>query len=309
MLRRRNFGWRTFTPPIARGVGDIVCYNRASDRFRIGPIPGTDKIGIVVIPSSFTIPGRTPGYSTIMALRKAHYDDNEHGLDFDENRYTRFGLFEKDIPETKTNLLYHIGYHNDFAEGNRGYGDKGYLPSDRFTGQDSPDDTPARYDSEAASNADGYNIPSPYTAQEGILHVGYIDPASGLSDFNGRANTAALLQYAPENWENTAVTYDTSREYPIGAMLCAKYSTPGTSPGDWYMPSVGQGIFWIARLRAIINALSSIGISFPIDDKRLFLSNNYNDVGCRYINFKGRCDWGYKSDYQLIIPFTDVLIE
>ena len=67
--------------------------------------------------------------------------------------------------------------------------------------------------------------------------------SSAHNDMNGKANTAAVLQYATaqDDWRTaSAITFtNAAGYYPV--FECAwRYRTSGTAQGDWFVPSVGQ---------------------------------------------------------------------
>ena len=81
---------------------------------------------------------------------------------------------------------------------------------------------------------DGFDIPE-------LTNYNNITGAS--TDFNGKANTEAVLQYATAqtDWRTaSAITWtNAAGYYPV--FECAwRYHTTGTSQGDWYVPAAGQ---------------------------------------------------------------------
>ncbi len=78
------------------------------------------------------------------------------------------------------------------------------------------------------------------TGEHGLIcSIDEIDGGTGVPWWNGSyENTGAWNQY--DGTENTTKIITTQGDGTYAAKLCADYSTPGTSPGDWYLPSVDE---------------------------------------------------------------------
>lgn len=118
----------------------------------------------------------------------------------------------------------------------------GYLPSDKFTGNTSYVDSTAKY--ESTSNM----IPSPYLGDK--PNPAYYDPISGynnaLSDFDGKGNTDVLVALG-SNY--------------IGANAARNYKAAGAEVIEWYLPSMGELGYMIARFNKIQAALAKVNAS------------------------------------------------
>lgn len=114
-----------------------------------------------------------------------------------------------------------------------------YLPSDKFTSEQSVADTSAYY-----YNTVNTKAPSPYN--DGMLNPDYdavLANNNCLRDFNGLGNSIALAEYG--------TTYTASN-------AAYKYND-GASSQRWYLPSAGELGFLIARFVAINTVISSLG--------------------------------------------------
>ena len=116
----------------------------------------------------------------------------------------------------------------------------GYLPSDNLTTEQSIVDPLAYY----YWNDDNKQIPSPYA--NGLLNPDYCMEISGnnaLSDFNGLSNTQVLIGLGSDyTTANAAYNYN-----------------DGISNTQWYLPSMGELGFLVARFKTINNTISQLG--------------------------------------------------
>ena len=92
-------------------------------------------------------------------------------------------------------------------------------------------------------------------------------PGGALSQFNGSANTTAI-----NNQSTTSA-----------ANLCLTYSTPGTSAGDWYLPSIDE-LSEIYHAKYEINKALNVN-SFELYDYWSSTENNNNTAWCYEIHY------------------------
>lgn len=101
-------------------------------------------------------------------------------------------------------------------------------------------------------------IPSPYLGSD--RNPTYYNNTFALSDFNGKENTRILTDLITvPNWKTNDVilnSYDMGH-YPAVA-CCWRYSTVGTSCGDWYLPAIGEVGYIAVRCKAINKTLANI---------------------------------------------------
>lgn len=94
------------------------------------------------------------------------------------------------------------------------------------------------------------HIPSPYNA-DGTFNTTYSATSysggtinNALSDFNGKSNTTTLVALGADYKASVA---------------CSRYSTEGTSVGDWYLPAMGELAYIMPRFTTIQNSLTKLG--------------------------------------------------
>lgn len=93
--------------------------------------------------------------------------------------------------------------------------------------------------------------------------------------------------------------------YCSPACCCAKYSTPGTKPGDWYLPSVVE-LYQIYKNKTIIDKKRTtlVGSGF---DGYYWSSREYSSYTEYYINIdKGSIFDGSKSSLTYVLAFLAV---
>lgn len=71
----------------------------------------------------------------------------------------------------------------------------------------------------------------------------YNNATQAVTDMNGKANTAAVLNYATgqTDWQTASAITFTNRQRMYPLFECAwRYHTSGTVQGDWFVPACGQ---------------------------------------------------------------------
>lgn len=127
---------------------------------------------------------------------------------------------------------------------------------------------------------------------------------NGLSDMDGKNNTYKICKIAERNEIN--VTEDV--EY------CINYSTKGTKPGDWYLPSIGEVGYLLARygkirtaLRQCCDFLYGDDGAYEINIYQDIISSTYYDVNARWMFTPCRYTYNDESFNGNVTPFAYVL--
>ena len=112
------------------------------------------------------------------------------------------------------------------------------------------------------------------------------DSAVAKQDFNGKANTLAILEtFSSDTVDNNA------------AINCNSYSTEGTNAGDWYLPAAGELDSYIygggTNYSKINTTMGKLGWTFGI--RYFWSSSEYNSnlAWCVYSN-----GGGVHTDYK-----------
>ena len=216
---------------ITANVGDVAYYTNGEIKTvaitNWNTSLGT-PIGVVVIPSNFLPDGK----ARILSLKAVDSSGNattshssmwwrSTGTDTTLTNYTKVPV---------VNSQQQVSDSSDY----------GYLPSDNFNAEQSIVDPLAYY----YWNDDNKQIPSPYA--NGLLNPDYCMEISGnnaLSDFNGLSNTQVLVGLSTGF---------------IAANAAWKYND-GVSDTQWYLPSMGELGFMVARFKTINNTIYQLG--------------------------------------------------
>ena len=121
-----------------------------------------------------------------------------------------------------------------------------------------------------------YDSPSTGSKEEQSMYFGNYKVTIGNtrggttrdSYVGGKWNTKQCVSKAT-NQDKTSVKVDNNpgEGYCAPACCCVRYSTPGTKPGDWYLPMPGE-LYQIYANKTIINEKRTAikGIGFDDDD-------------------------------------------
>jgi hypothetical protein len=244
--------WSILKKPVPT-VGDIVYMADGSLKFK-SPSQWDNSlgtpVGIIMIEEGYAPDGK------IRILSLGVLD----GYQWGPERTEPFGPGVDSPAPNYTNVV--VYYNNGEEQSENGYS---WTPSDVFTGEQSYGDPLAFYHDIA--DIEGGVTPSPYF--DGKLHPAYTKVSeygiNALSDFNGLSNTQVLVSAGSE--------YE-------AANACWNYKDAANSNLQWYLPSLGELCFLMARLGTIDKSLNTIGIDSifqPDVYMKYFSSTEYID--------------------------------
>lgn len=221
-----------------------------------------EAIGVVVIPTSHNVYGN--GQPGIIALKSISCITPDEGAM--TNELISWGNYKVDHPElTNYQKMVSIGTCENFNDISVQM--RVYFPSDSFSTVTNPDgDKLAGY---FYNDATKYCAPSPYNVDGFSRNPIYHSTDYGtnaLSDFDGYNNTAILLTKATaEDWKTVDQLVNPASDDPAdtagyqpAACACWRYHTTGTEQGDWYLPSIAEIGYVVARYSVIDDSISAI---------------------------------------------------
>ena len=231
-------------------------------------------IGVVVIPSNFLPDGK----ARIVSL---NYVDSSGNTSTLPNGMI-WGV--KGTDTTLTNYK-NVPITNNTGSVSSSYNSMGYLPSDNFTGDTSFVDSSAKYNTTNTNK-----IPSPYNGSE--FNTDYSKKISGnnaLSDFIGLNNTQVLVGLGSDY---------------VAANAAYNYND-GVSNTQWYLPSMGELGFMMARFKTINNTISQLGGVAVPSSNYFWSSTEYSsDIAYSVLSSYGRVN-NYDKDNSLYVrPFA-----
>ena len=230
-------------------------------------------IGVVVIPSNFL----PDGMARIVSLKAVDSSGNA------TTSHSKMVWSNTDTDTTLTNYT-KVPITNNTGSVSSSYNAWGYLPSDNFTGDTSFVDSTAKY---GTTNTN--KLPSPYNGNE--FNTDYSKVISGnnvLSDFNGLSNTQVLVGLGSDY---------------VAANAAWNYSD-GVSNTQWYLPSMGELGFIVARFKTINSTISMLsGVSVP--SYTFWSSTEYSSIYTYYVRTdNGNVTDSYKDGKYYVRPFA-----
>ena len=298
---------------IADVAGVIVCSNgttrkylTASDYLSTGAPSGFTPIGVVVIPKSHTADGKGRMIS-LDFMSVADPDNGTSVYDFntasesDLNIYWGDRNVDTDIPNLP---LPCIGVSNDIAnlpsqqtlvetvdfgliaenisvvaDGS----ETGVTTETKCVYGKNPYDTETQWGYLTVGGTDNPNaplIPSPYLSNGSINPIFRSEGTVGAA-LSGREYTDILLNLstAQADWKTAeTITNSYNSNYYPAACTTWRYSTVGTSQGDWYLPSIGELLYVPARAKQIQEALDAIGNVLKFNGEESMVGASFRDM-------------------------------
>ena len=230
------------------------------------PTSAYTPIGVVVIPASHNVHG--DGIPTMMSLVNMNCNTPESGATSNTDMY--WGVNGTDISSLPNlSQVPYVGSNGSVGDSILGTSGNTYLPSDTFDTVSNPYDEGTGY---YYNDSDKY-APSPYVTGGGRnpLYYQTTSPSSTancLADFDGRGNTDKILvQRGNKDYSSWKPGASTQADYPA-ASCCDMFHTVGTNQGDWYLPSMGELGYVMARFNAINNSINKL----PSDVNKLVVA-------------------------------------
>lgn len=293
-------------------AGDICAVNADNEKFFIRVTEGSTvvegtAIGVVVIPTSHNVYGTEE--CAVMSLNGMSYSTPDTGGASDQSIY--WGVYQIDTSLPNLNVANTIGAAISQTD-NISTTNYPYLPSDSFTGATCVKDENAKYTTTGRTNC----APSPYLT-DGTRNPQYYDTSvsslNALADFDGVGNTNVLLSLTKSqtDWQTAdTITNTYSSGYTPAACCCWRYSTVGTSQGDWYLPACGE-LGYVCARRGVINT----ALRYIIDNQlvefcstvptaNFWSSSEYSSNFARYVGmYSGYVDDTIKSSSYYVRAF------
>ena len=295
-------------------AGDIVLWNgekkvvASQEGFSL-PSSGYTPIGVVVIPASHMDDNK----ARMMSTRWMSCDSPENGsLTYQQMKwgtdtdlsgltnYTRVPLIARYDDEEQGGVTALTDPQAIYTAGTYCF-----LPSDypTFTEETNPEDSGTKWyqtgtywmqNESGETFVSAYNLyaPSPYAADgtpnplyRATSYSGGSINDNALNYFDGRHQTDVILEArGAKDYETWKPDADTPEDFPA-ASCCDMYHTVGTSQGDWYLPSIAELGYVVARLNKISNAMSKIGGVLTIPHRWAWSSTKYSASNLRHIVF------------------------
>lgn len=241
-------------------------------------VPTYTPIGVEVIPAEHDVYGT--GQAGIMSLVDMSHNTPDTGV-WTSRRSILWGGRDVDTSLPNYDVV-------NLVDGTTA--DKGFLPSDRFTGATSLDGISKYYNTST-------NAPSPFNA-DGSRNEAYYttaySTANALSDFDGVGNTKVLTELATSqsDWKTAdTITNSYSAGYYPAACCCWRFHTTGTGQGQWYLPACGEFGYVVNRISAINTTINKVHSVYPsvgavvVHVNSSFWSSSESGAdGARYLN-------------------------
>ena len=305
---------QVYYTPYTNEAGDIVLHNGnryyTCKRENLANVwnPSIYTVeGVVVVPNTHTPDGST----RFVSLASMSLTTPDTGS-LSSNTTMKFGGYGYNIPELD-NVTQVRTTQNAAGDTTYGTNSYGYLPSDRFSGNQSIVDPSTRY------YYDGVNS----TTQTPFIESAYLSDGSinpnyrfgALNDFDGAGNTTKILLHATgENWAELSTLTDSQDEgYYPAAEACARYSTENTP--NWYLPAAGELGYLPLRITAINNSIATInsvcgsGSALSIPISWFWSSSEYSAYRSYTVNTtNGHVYYNNKNNSYYVRAFASAVV-
>ena len=116
------------------------------------------------------------------------------------------------------------------------------------------------------------------------------------SYIGGKRNTQQCLSKATnqDQYICDGVTNNSGTGYCAPACCCVAYSTPGTKPGDWYLPAIGE-LYQIYANKTAINEKRTAIKGSGFDDDDLYWSSREYSSNHEYAVYLGSGNFNYNN--------------
>ena len=132
---------------------------------------------------------------------------------------------------------------------------------------------------------------------------------NSTSYIGGKWNTQQCLSKATnqDQYICDGVTNNSGTGYCAPACCCVAYSTPGTKPGDWYLPSIGE-LYQIYANKTAINEKRTALVGSGFNVSSCWSSREYSSYSEYFVSLgNGEIyDYGYKNDDYYVLGFLAV---
>ncbi len=269
----------------AAKVGDIIFYNKGRKKHicvEIEDVNATDyplnryiPVGVIVIPYSHNVYGTQE--VGVMSLKHMSSNDPKNGTSNSENDYSDSAGTHLGWGPTNSSITGIDEYGQAVYIGSstspggasptaKGLAEFPYLPSDYFSAKQNPHDTNTYW---ATTSSDYVYAPSPYQTNGSRNAVYYqtTSPAAGnlLADFDGRGWSNLLLKARGQRDYSTWLPgMKVGADYPA-ASCCDMFAPAGFNQGDWYLPSLAELGYWIARYMVIESSITILKNTYGDD--------------------------------------------
>ena len=154
-----------------------------------------------------------------------------------------------------------------------------------------------------------YNTPTTGNKDTQIMYFGNYGTTIGnvkggtdkASYIGGKWNTQQCLSKATNQDQNICgkpITNSGDTGYSPAACCCVAYSTPGTKPGDWYLPMPGE-LYKIYRNKKAINEKRTAIKGSGFSDYGYWSSRENSSYGEYFVAFySGGIDYGTNKNYD-----------
>ena len=234
-------------------------------------------VGVLVIPEGFAPDGK----ARMLSLNWASSSNTSST----SASYMKWGPKGTDTSLTNHNC---VPTTDNAGSTTTGSNNRGYLPSDKFTGAASYVDPTAKYYSSYYTPS----IPSPYLGDK--PNPAYYSEISGynnvLADFDGKGNTDVLVALGSDY---------------IAANAARNYKAAGAEEIEWYLPTAGELGYMITRFNKIQAALTKVNAT-QLDGGYSYWSSSEESSNYVYYvrTLGGGVNPDLKDDTSYVRPFA-----